>query len=241
MTPGNPRVLLISRDGFLCRELCQRLEHLGLRPEVASHLSGDVEGLTDDHPPVVMVDVRWAGLGIGEGVALLRASSSRARSLYLTAGDGAAERVALLRAGAEDVMTHPIDMDELCLRITKLTDRPPGPPGRLVVGELALDEQAREVTVGRRRCRLSPTEFAVLRLLMGNCGVVVSKQRLLRDVWGYEAGDGHIVELYVSYLRTKLGLDARHLIHTVRGAGYMVRPAAPQVEADRPPYSRDSA
>jgi two-component system OmpR family response regulator len=100
------------------------------------------------------------------------------------------------------------------------------PGARLVVGDLTLDQETREVRRAGRQIKLTPTEFEVLRFLMQNPGRVLSKARILDRVWAYDfGGQSNIVELYVSYLRRKI--DAQHppMIHTVRGAGYTLRPA----------------
>jgi two-component system OmpR family response regulator len=223
---GNPSVLLVSDDDGLRRELCPRLEALGLRPTAVS--SVPIDEWSIESPSVVVVDLGSVDVST-EPEQRCTTTARRPRWLYLARGQDATERVTLLRAGADDVMSRPLDVGELCLRVEKLVARPCVPrPTRLVVGDLVLDEEAREVEHAGRRLRLSPTEFGVLRLLVRNCGVVVSKDSILRDVWGYEdCGDGHVVELYISYLRKKLGREGSELIRTVRGAGYLVPSVAP--------------
>ncbi len=91
-----------------------------------------------------------------------------------------------------------------------------------------LDEQAREVTRGRVAVELSPTEFALLRYLMRNPRQVLSKAQILDEVWSYDfGGQAHVVELYISYLRKKVDAGRPPMIHTVRGAGYVLKAATP--------------
>jgi two-component system OmpR family response regulator len=217
-------VLLVSRDEVLASELCLRLRPVGLRPTIVAEVP--VSGWTSEQPVIVVVDTRSVGPSLVVGVRrCLDAIESRVRFLYLTQSANAAERVALLRSVADDVMSFPVDHDELGLRITKLIERGATPAPRLVVGGLVLDEEHRQAVLDGRRLRLSPTEFAVLRLLIRHCGEAVSRRQILRDVWGYDdGGDAHVVELYISYLRKKLGPSADGLIRTVRGVGYMASP-----------------
>ncbi|MEO3886471.1 response regulator transcription factor [Nonomuraea sp. B5E05] len=98
----------------------------------------------------------------------------------------------------------------------------------LVVGDLTLDQRTREVRRAGVEIRLSPTEFELLSLLMHHPGRVLSKARILHRVWAYDfAGQGNIVELYISYLRRKIDARRPPMIHTVRGVGYTIRSAAP--------------
>jgi two-component system OmpR family response regulator len=101
----------------------------------------------------------------------------------------------------------------------------PGDGDRLVVGDLSMDEESREVTRGGTLIDLTPTEFELLRLLMCNPRRVLTKAQILDDVWSYDfGGQAHVVELYISYLRKKIDAGRRPLIHTVRGVGYVLKP-----------------
>lgn len=98
---------------------------------------------------------------------------------------------------------------------------------RLIVGDLVMDEEAREVTRGGELIELPPTEFELLRLLMRNPRRVLSKAQILDRVWSYDfGGQAHVVELYISYLRKKVDAGRPPMIHTVRGAGYVLKPVA---------------
>jgi two-component system OmpR family response regulator len=96
----------------------------------------------------------------------------------------------------------------------------------LVVGDLAMDEDAHEVRRGDDSVSLTATEFELLRYLMRNPRRVLSKSQILDEVWKYDfGGDGNVVELFISYLRRKIDAGRRPMIHTVRGAGYVLKPA----------------
>jgi len=222
---GAPFVALVGLDDASNREAVHRLRARGFRAHVKNQLPAEPHLLHACQPLIVVLGVPGE-LTREDVIGWLRATKHGVTGcLCVTAEGDASERVALLEAGAADVMSAPVDYDELSLRVANLHSRRGPATSRLVVGGLVLDEEAREVTMGERRVRLSPTEFGLLRLLLRNRGVVLTKERILHDVWGYQNGDVHVVELYISYLRKKLGPDARGLILTVRGSGYLARGA----------------
>jgi two-component system, OmpR family, response regulator len=151
--------------------------------------------------------------------------------IFLTARDGPQDTVRGLTLGADDYITKPFSLEELVARIRTVLRRAAGPaPERrvLVVGDLELDDDARVVTVAGRRADLTPTEFTLLRYLMQNAGRVMSKRQILDHVWAYDfGGQANIVEIYVSYLRRKLGRHTLPQIETVRGFGYVLRRPGP--------------
>jgi DNA-binding response OmpR family regulator len=145
----------------------------------------------------------------------------------LTARDGVADRIRGLDAGADDYLIKPFDFGELVARVRALLRRgAPERPAVLVTGDLEVDPATRVVTRAGRRVDLSAREFAVLEFLTRRAGQVVSRTELLEHVWdrNYE-GSTNIVDVYVGYLRRKLENPfGRPLIHTVRGAGYVIEP-----------------
>ncbi len=150
--------------------------------------------------------------------------------LFLTARDAAEDRISGLRAGGDDYVTKPFNLEELVLRIQAVLRRTGGhrQDGLLVVGDLELDPDSRQVLRGGRSVELSPTEFSLLRVLMENAGRVLSREQLLERVWAYDfGGDDSIVASYISYLRRKIDTDEPKLIHTVRGIGYVLRRPRP--------------
>jgi two-component system, OmpR family, response regulator len=151
--------------------------------------------------------------------------------LFLTARDAVEDRVAGLTAGGDDYVTKPFSLEEVVARLRGLLRRGGATAQRedsvLVVGDLELDEDAHEVRRGGEEIRLTATEFELLRYLMRNPRRVLSKAQILDRVWNYDfGGQANIVELYVSYLRRKIDKGRAPMIHTLRGVGYVLKPAA---------------
>ena len=131
-----------------------------------------------------------------------------------------------LTVGGDDYVTKPFSLEEMVARIRAVLRRTQGTTEvtRLVTGDLELDEDSHEVWRGGTPVALSPTEFKLLRYLMVNAGRVLSKAQILDHVWNYDFdGNSNIVESYISYLRRKVDLVEPHLIHTLRGVGYVLR------------------
>jgi two-component system OmpR family response regulator len=150
--------------------------------------------------------------------------------LFLTAKDAVEDRIAGLTAGGDDYVTKPFSLEEVVLRMRALLRRAKVVSARegstLVVGDLTLDEDSREVHRGDEPISLTATEFELLRFLMRNPKRVLSKAQILDRVWSYDfGGQANIVELYVSYLRKKIDAGRKPMIHTMRGAGYVLKPA----------------
>ncbi|MEU1390733.1 MULTISPECIES: response regulator transcription factor [unclassified Nonomuraea] len=171
-------------------------------------------------PGAIVLDVR----GGGRCLPRLRAALPGVPVLFLTAPDALPDPSLGLRAGADDYVMRPFGVDEVVIRLHGLLRRS---ADALSVGDLTLDQETREVRRAGRQIRLTPTEFELLRLLMRHPGRALSKAHILDRVWAYDfAGQGNIVELYISYLRRKIDADRRPMIHTLRGVGYVLRPAA---------------
>ena len=156
----------------------------------------------------------------------LREQGRHTRVLMLTARDQLQDKVDGLKGGADDYVTKPFAVDELLARIEALLRRPDTAPalGILKAGDLRLDLDGKEAWRGERRLALTPREFALLACLMQNADTVVSRERLLSEVWGRTFdSDSKLVDVYIRYLRRKIdgGADAS-LIRTVRGFGFMV-------------------
>jgi len=147
--------------------------------------------------------------------------------IFLTAKDAVEDRLAGLAVG-DDYVTKPFSLEELIARVRAVLRRvspPVAAERRLQVADLVMDEDTHEVTRGSRVIELTPTEWKLLWFLMVNAGNVVSKARILDEVWEYDfGGEANVVETYVSYLRRKVDCDGPPLLLTVRGAGYALRP-----------------
>ncbi|MGC7276994.1 response regulator transcription factor, partial [Mycobacteroides abscessus subsp. massiliense] len=147
--------------------------------------------------------------------------------LLLTAKDAVEDRIAGLSAGGDDYVTKPFSLEEVVLRLRALLRRTgitaDGSDTRIVVGDLVLDEDSHEVTRAGESIALTAKEFELLRFMMSNAKRVLSKSQILDHVWSYDfGGRSNIVELYVSYLRKKIDTGHEPMIHTLRGAGYVL-------------------
>ena len=151
--------------------------------------------------------------------------------IFLTARDALDDRIGGLTAGGDDYVTKPFSLEELVARLRALLRRSGATTLRnesqLVVGDLTLDEDSHEVARAGEIIGLTATEFELLRYLMRNPRRVLSKAQILDRVWNYDfGGQANVVELYISYLRKKIDAGRPPMIHTMRGAGYVLKPAA---------------
>ena len=177
-------------------------------------------------PDVVVLDRMLPDIDGITVLRLLRAKGIASPVLLLTALGSVDDRVAGLDAGADDYLAKPFAFSELLARIRALGRRPPAPTeARLSAGDLQLDEQRHVAQVGGATVDLSAREFALLGFFIRHAGQVVTRQQILDQVWGAEPDVySNVVDLYVSYLRRKLGqLDRADRLRTVRGVGYTLR------------------
>jgi len=182
-------------------------------------------------PDAVVLDVMLPDMSGLEVLAKLREQTPGLPVLLLTAKDAVEDRIAGLTAGGDDYVTKPFSLEEVVLRLRSLLRRTgasvEGNGAQVVVGDLILDEDSHEVTRAGEPITLTSTEFELLRFLMRNPKRVLSKAQILDRVWGYDfGGRSNIVELYISYLRKKIDSGHAPMIHTLRGAGYVLKPAA---------------
>jgi two-component system OmpR family response regulator len=233
-TARAPHRLLVVEDDPSIRMLLESALRLS-GYEVASSAAGqdalrDIEGF---RPDLVLLDVMLPDLDGFAVTRTLRATGVQTPVLFLTARGEVADRIAGLTAGGDDYVTKPFSIEEVLLRIhailrrtdpehTSAVDGLEG--GVLRFADLELDENAHEVHRAGEYISLSPTEFKLLTYLMENTNRVLSKTKILNQVWGFDfAGDGRIVETYVKYLRRKVDRFEPPLLHTVRGVGYCLR------------------
>ncbi|AGP59763.1 response regulator transcription factor [Streptomyces rapamycinicus] len=227
-----PERLLVVEDEPTLRELLSASLRLAGFAVVAVATGEEaLAAVRERRPDLIVLDVMLPDIDGFEVVHRLRgqhplAAAGHPPVLFLTARDAPEDRISGLRAGGDDYVTKPFNLEELVLRIRAILRRVSGrqSDGRLVVGELELDPDSHQVILGGQPVRLSPTEFGLLRVLMENAGQVLSKSQLLELVWQYDfGGDDSIVASYISYLRRKVDLGEPKLIHTVRGTGYVLR------------------
>ncbi|MEM8925485.1 MAG: response regulator transcription factor [Actinomycetota bacterium] len=177
---------------------------------------------------LVVLDVMLPGLDGFEVCRRMREAGQLAPVLFLTAKAEAEDRIEGFVTGGDDYVTKPFSVTELVLRVSAILRRSGTTPttDQLVFDDLALDPTTQEVRRAGRLVDLSPTEFRLLHYLMVNAGVVVSKAQILIEVWGEDYdGSENVVELYIGYLRRKIDDGRSPLLHTRRGAGYVLRAA----------------
>jgi DNA-binding response OmpR family regulator len=226
-TGRDPRVLVVEDDEEIAQVLQRSLRLEGYEVRVA----GDGESALDQsaafNPDLVILDLGLPKLD-GMEVARRLRSADDVPILMLTARDALESRVEGLDAGADDYLVKPFERQELLARLRALLRRrPPRGSAFLQVGDLALNPDTREVQRGERDIQLTAREFELLEYLMRNERLVVSRQALLDDVWGYDAfAETNTVDVFISNLRRKLeeGGEPR-ILHTIRGAGYVLRAA----------------
>jgi DNA-binding response OmpR family regulator len=214
-------VLVIEDEATIAASVAARLRKEGFRVETASDGPAGVDACRRLGPDLVVLDIMLPGF---DGLEVCR-RIQRDRPvpvLMLTARDDETDMLVGLGVGADDYMTKPFSPRELVARVKALlrrVERLPAPAGGPVrVGDLEIDPAGRRVRRGGDPVHLTPTEFDLLHHLAGRPGVVLSRERLLRDVWGYRDGSGaRTVDSHVRALRRKLG---SHVIRTVHGVGY---------------------
>ena len=161
-----------------------------------------------------------------EVVRELRAQGISTPVLFLTALDGVDDRVAGLDDGADDYLVKPFAFPELLARLRAITRKySQAKSATLTAGDLTLDTASRRVSRGGREISLSAKEFAILEYLMRSKGAAVSREKIENNAWNYDyEGGSNVVDVYISYLRRKIddGFEQK-LIHTVRGAGWMIK------------------
>jgi two-component system response regulator MprA len=221
----DPRVLVVEDDEEIAQVLQRSLRLEGYEVRIA----GDGEAALDQsaafNPDLVILDL---GLPKLDGIEVARRlrSNDDVPILMLTARDALEARVEGLDSGADDYLVKPFERQELLARLRALLRRrPPRGSASLVVSDLALNPDTHEVARGAREIELTQREFELLEYLMRNERIVVPRQRLLEEVWGYDPfATTNTIEVFVSNLRRKLeaGGEAR-LLHTIRGAGYVLR------------------
>jgi DNA-binding response OmpR family regulator len=218
------RILLVEDDATI-REMTQlSLQRDGFAVETAADGPAGLDAFRADPPDLVLLDLMLPGL---DGVSVCRAirESSVVPVVMLTARSDALDVVVGLEAGADDYVTKPFEPAVLAARLRAVLRRAtrPEPASPLRFGTLEIDPLGMVVRREGEEISLTPTEYRLLLMLAENAGIVLSRERLLEEVWGYVwAGDTRLVDMHVRRLRGKVGHDA---IETVRGAGYkMARP-----------------
>ncbi|WP_119303450.1 response regulator transcription factor [Dongia deserti] len=220
------KILLVEDDERIVDFLRRGLKAEGFIVDVAVN-GEDALQLCHDHDyPLVILDVMLPTVSGIEVCKTLRRENKQSLVLMLTAKDSVQDKIEGLHGGADDYLTKPFAFDELLARIAALLRRRPysDPGGVMSVGDLVLDAATRSARRGTRQIELTAKEFAVLQFMMENAGRVLSRSRILSNVWEHNSETyTNVVDVYVRYLRRKVDHDGETpLIRTVRGAGYMI-------------------
>lgn len=229
---GSPiRVLVVDDEASLTDLLQMALRYEGWEIKTAADGSSAIATARDFRPDAVVLDIMLPDIDGLQVLQRMRADGNDVPVLFLTAKDSLDDRIAGLTAGGDDYVTKPFSLEEVVARLRGLIRRSTltadaNESPILVVGDLELDEDSHEVRRAGRLIELTATEFELLRYLMRNPRRVVSKSQILDRVWDYDfGGKSSVVEIYISYLRKKIDAEGAPMLHTVRGAGYMIKPA----------------
>jgi two-component system OmpR family response regulator len=228
---GSPlRVLVVDDEVNIAELVSMALRYEGWEVAAAHTGRTAVSTAKEIRPDAVVLDIMLPDFDGMEVMRRIRADQPDVPVLFLTARDSVEDRVSGLTAGGDDYVTKPFSLEEVVARLRGLmrragaTDR--SQSSLLTVGDLSLDEDSHEVRRAGTEIALTATEFELLRYLMRNPRRVLSKAQILDRVWNYDfGGQANVVELYISYLRKKVDAGREPMIHTMRGAGYVLKPA----------------
>lgn len=222
-----PRILVVEDEEKLARFVELELTYEGYQVTVANDGLTGLTTARDINPDLVILDWLMPGLTGLEVCRRLRATGNKVPVILLTAKDDVSDRVAGLDAGADDYVVKPFSIEELLARVRAHLRRSSEEESGDVLrfDDLMLNRKTRDVKRGDRSIELTAKEFDLLEYLMANPRQVLTRDRILEKVWGYDfMGDSNIIEVYVRYLRLKLEAeDEKRLIQTVRGVGYVLK------------------
>jgi two-component system response regulator MprA len=227
------RILVVDDDRAVRESLRRSLSFNGYSVDLAQDGVEALDAIANERPDALVLDVMMPRLDGLEVCRQLRSTGDDLPILVLTARDSVSERVAGLDAGADDYLPKPFALEELLARMRALLRRTSLDEGSdsavMAFGDLTLDPVTREVHRGKRAISLTRTEFALLEMLIANPRRVLTRSRILEEVWGFDfPTSGNALEVYVGYLRRKTEAEGEpRLIHTVRGVGYVLRETPP--------------
>ncbi|MBA4543208.1 MULTISPECIES: response regulator transcription factor [Thermoactinomyces] len=217
------RILAVDDEPNILQFLELGLQNEGFEVRTAQDGMEALNLMKQFQPHVVILDVMMPGIDGFELCRMLKKMQNVA-VIMLTAKDEVDDRVKGLTLGADDYMVKPFSFEELLARIhARLRNQFPDLFGEVVIGPFQIADRRKEIRFRDRVLELSPTEYALLKFLVLNHGLVLSKTMILEKVWGYDfQGDENIVEVYIRSLRAKLNDKNHELIRTLRGSGYRV-------------------
>lgn len=218
------KIMLVDDEPHITQFLELGLVNEGFEVSVANDGMTAVNLALTFQPHVVVLDVMMPGIDGWEVCRMLKKSINNVAIIMLTAKDEVDDRVKGLTLGADDYVVKPFSFEELLARIgARLRNQFPTLFGEVVKGPFRIDDRRKEIIYLEQVLELSPTEYELLKYLVINHGIVLSKTTILDQVWGYDfGGEENIVEVYIRSLREKLADKEHRLIRTLRGAGYRV-------------------
>ena len=225
-TPTVHQILLVEDDTKLAQFVKLELAQEGYEVTVADDGMSGLTAAREKSPDLIVLDWMLPGMTGIEVCRRLRSTGDKVPVIMMTAKDEISDRVSGLDAGADDYVVKPFSIEELLARIRAHLRRTyEEDPDVLTFADLTLNQGTREVFRNRRSIELTAKEFDLLLYLMSHPRQVLTRDRILEKVWGYDfMGDSNIIEVYVRYLRLKLEENQeKRLIQTVRGVGYVLR------------------
>ena len=224
--PMTAKILLVEDEEKLARFVELELSYEGYEVTVANDGLSGLMAARDSEPDLIILDWLMPGLTGVELCRRLRSTGSQVPVIMMTAKDDVSDRVTGLDAGADDYVVKPFSIEELLARVrAHLRRTQPQETDVLQYEDLSLNRSSREVFRGKRSIELTAKEFDLLEYLILHPRQVITRDRILEEVWGYDfMGDSNIIEVYIRYLRLKLEAEGeKRLIQTVRGVGYVLR------------------
>lgn len=221
-----PKVLLVEDEQKLAKFIEMELGYEGYDVTVANDGLSGLMAARDTEPDLVLLDWMMPGLSGVEVCRRLRSTGFKEPVILLTAKDDISDRVSGLDAGADDYVVKPFSIEELLARVrAHLRRNQPQEVDTLQFQDLTLNRKTRDIKRGPRSIELTAKEFDLLEYLISHPRQVLTRDRILEEVWGYDfMGDSNIIEVYIRYLRLKLEAEGeKRLIQTVRGVGYVLK------------------
>jgi two-component system, OmpR family, response regulator len=221
--PENIKILVVDDEVGILDFLELGLQEEGFQVRTAQNGGAAIQLAEDFRPQIVILDVMMPGMDGFEVCSALKETGNYA-VIMLTARDEVADRVRGLSIGADDYVVKPFSFQELLARIyARLRNQFPYLLDEFQVGQFRIDDARKEISFQERELSLTATEYELLKYLLINRRIVLSKAKILDEIWGYDfGGQENIVEVYIRALREKLGDKEHELIKTVRGAGYII-------------------
>jgi two-component system OmpR family response regulator len=217
------KILLVDDEATILQFLELGLVNEGFEVQTAQDGMTAITLAKSFQPHLAILDVMMPGMDGFEVCRMLKKTENIA-VIMLTAKDEVVDRVKGLSLGADDYMMKPFSFEELLARIhARIRNQFPNLAGEVIQGPFRIDDRRKEISLDNRILELTSTEYALLKFLVINHGLVLSKAMILDKVWGYDfGGEENIVEVYIRSLRDKLNDKEHRLIRTIRGAGYRI-------------------